>query len=167
MSKSDKKDGLEALGEIGLRLGGLFGAVETAIGEIAKAGGDGKAFKTHVDWNVSVGGVRAGGGAGEAAADRAERKPEPKAEPAPRAPREPVFELFEEEDHVLLTYELPGAALDEVRLIRDGRRFELETTGRALFRHAAELPASIGADAEPARALRNGVLELRFETGKA
>ncbi|MCW2319045.1 HSP20 family molecular chaperone IbpA [Rhodoblastus acidophilus] len=164
MSRNDKKDGFDALGEIGVRLGGLFGAVETAIGEIAKAKGeDGKPFKTHVDWGVSVGGVRSGAGAAEAAAERAERKPEA----APRALREPVFEMFEEDDHVLLTYELPGAALDEVALSRDGRLLKLETTGRALFRHQVELPVTIGADAEPARALRNGVLELRFETSKA
>jgi HSP20 family molecular chaperone IbpA len=159
--------GFEALNQIGLRLGDLFGAVNATINEAASLrkgkadGGESDPLRTHVDWNVSVGGVAMGGGSGFASEDAGTRAERPQA-PTPEAPpREPVHEIFVEADHVLCTFELPGVALEDVALSRAGQTLSLQTTGKAKFRLSVELPKEASA-AEPARALRHGILELRF-----
>jgi HSP20 family molecular chaperone IbpA len=173
----DGPTGFEALNAIGGRLGDLLNVVASTVKEAAaKAGEEGGSFtsddtakgplRTHVDWTVSVGGIpqTSAKRANDSAASRAERKrPEPK-QPEAAPAREPMIEIFAETDHTLVTLELPGVALDEVKLLRKGQTMRLETTGQARFRKDFELPESIGPGIDPERSLRLGILELRFNT---
>lgn len=171
--------GLEALGAIGARLGEILGAVETTLktaGETARrgeAGDDGETtrdftidsekgpLKAKMSWRVRVGDLaRSGGGASDDAGERAEVRREESAKP----PREPLVDVFVEDDHVLVTAELPGVSAKDVTLTRDGSTLVIETAGATRFRAAIDLPATVPADATPSKALRNGILELRFKT---
>jgi HSP20 family molecular chaperone IbpA len=171
---------LDALNVIGGRLGDLLQVVTSTVKDAATAAEDGadrapgqtddNRIKTHVDWKVSVGGVPMGapGGTSEDAASRAERR-KPASSTSAKTPeasaaREPLFELFIEANHVLVTFEVPGVALEEVKLLRKGQTLRLETSGTSRFRRDIDLPDSIALGNDPSRTLRNGILELRFET---
>jgi HSP20 family molecular chaperone IbpA len=169
--------GLEALGAIGARLGEILGAVENSLKnatDSAKQSGAGESgentrdftietdkgpMKATMGWRFKVGGLAGGDGASDAA-DRAEVKREETAKPA----REPLVDVFVEDDHVLVTAELPGVSSKDVSLTREGTSLVIETTGASRFRAVIDLPATVPQDEAPTKALRNGILELRFKT---
>jgi len=167
--------GIDALNAIGERLGDFLNVVASTVKDAAaradtESGGastDEAAkgpLRTHVDWKVSVGGIPQPGAkrSADTAASRAERV-RPKARQPEAAPaREPLIEMFIEDDHTLVTLELPGVSLDEVKLLRKDQTMRLETTGRTRFARDFELPDSIGPEIVPERSLRHGILELRF-----
>jgi HSP20 family protein len=83
-------------------------------------------------------------------------------EPEEHALREPVTDLFDEADEVVLVYELPGAARKNIRYRRDGDVVRLEAqTAEWLYRKSVVIEARL-ADRPPRMRLRNGVLELRL-----
>lgn len=76
--------------------------------------------------------------------------------------REPVADLFDEPDEVVLVYELPGVARKDIRYRRDGDILRLEAeTPEWLYRKSVIIEAKL-ADRPPRLRLRNGVLELRL-----
>ena len=75
--------------------------------------------------------------------------------------REPLVDVFDEEDEILIVAELPGVSEEEIQVeIRDDI-LSLETTGQHRFAKEILLSAPVDADAMQ-KAYKNGILELRL-----
>jgi HSP20 family protein len=165
--------GLDAISEISSRLGDLLGAVQSTIekaGEKAASGESQRDFtidtekgplKATMGWRMKVGGL-AGGNASPGAGDAGERA-EVKKAAADKPVREPLVDVFVEPDHVLVTAELPGVSAKDVSVHFKDEVLVIETSGANLFRADVTLPQTVDRSASPAKALRNGILELRFK----
>jgi HSP20 family protein len=75
--------------------------------------------------------------------------------------REPLVDVFDEADAVIVTAELPGVAEDEISLSVTGQALVLTTTGRHRYAKEVGLPAGIDA-ASLERSHRNGILQVKF-----
>lgn len=185
----EKPKGREALGEIGARLGDLFGAVRSAFEEIEEkarsAGGDkgdapqnGGATTTFetphgpatvsAGWSVRVGGLDVTGG--DAGGDDFSSEPikrgaaKEATEETPPKPRDCQVELFDEPDAWVLTAELPGVAATELVVEASTGTLRFETTGSRRYAHTVAIaPATFDAIDWSAREVRltNGILEIR------
>lgn len=86
--------------------------------------------------------------------------------PTPRGPvvedvREPLVDLYDEEDGLVITAELPGVAEDEIVLTIEDDELLLETKGRHRYAKRIELPQAV----DPAsldRSHRNGILQVKL-----
>jgi HSP20 family protein len=76
--------------------------------------------------------------------------------------REPLVDIFDEGDEIVLVAELPGVTDADIELVVRGDVVELSAEGRVQkFRCETLLPAEV--DAEPvARECENGYLQVRF-----
>ncbi|SFK62292.1 Hsp20/alpha crystallin family protein [Methylocapsa palsarum] len=75
---------------------------------------------------------------------------------------EPVADVVEKPDEILLLFELPGVERKDIRCLRDGAILLLEAqTGERLYRKEM-LFENLLAGGAPKLSLRNGVLELRL-----
>jgi len=75
--------------------------------------------------------------------------------------REPLVDLFDEEDEVLIVAEMPGIEAEEVRAKVDGARLTLSGDG-ASRKYRKELEVPSGLREEEIRITgRNGIIELR------
>jgi len=75
---------------------------------------------------------------------------------------EPVMDMFDEPDEILLLFELPGVERKDIRCILDGDILLLEAkTGERLYRKETLIEDKVAAGA-PHLNLRNGVLEVRL-----
>lgn len=78
--------------------------------------------------------------------------------------REPMIDVFDEGETVLVVAELPGVAEGEITVDVKDDVLTLETTGERKYAKEVLLPCSVDAPSMK-KAHKNGVLELRF--GKA
>jgi HSP20 family protein len=78
--------------------------------------------------------------------------------------REPLVDVFDEDDTILVVAELPGVAEEEIRVEVEGDILSLETTGERKYAKEVLLPAPVVADPVH-RAYINGILELRLKKG--
>jgi HSP20 family protein len=75
--------------------------------------------------------------------------------------REPLVDLFDEEQEIVVVAELPGVAEEEIRIEVQDDILSLETTGER--KYAKEILLSEAVDAATLReTYRNGILELRL-----
>ena len=76
--------------------------------------------------------------------------------------REPLVDIFEEEDHVLVVAEMPGVSAEDVKieLAKDLLTVTAEH-GEKKYRKEVLLPGKIS-DAPPQVVCHNGVLEIKF-----
>lgn len=75
---------------------------------------------------------------------------------------EPVMDMFDEADEVLLLFELPGIERKDIRCFLDGDILLLEAkTGDRIYRKEVLLEEKL-AEGAPRLNLRNGVLEVRL-----
>ena len=75
---------------------------------------------------------------------------------------EPMVDVFEEDDHLLVVAEMPGIGDDDVTLELDGDILNITATrGRKKYHKELLLPGSFGAE-DMTRSCRNGVLEVKF-----
>lgn len=86
--------------------------------------------------------------------------------PGPKGPvvedvREPLVDVFDEGDEVLVTAELPGVAEDEITLSLVDGHLALKTTGRHLYAKDIALPEGID-PASLSRSHRNGILQVKL-----
>lgn len=79
--------------------------------------------------------------------------------------REPLVDVFDEGESVLVVAELPGAAEEEVAVEVRGDVLSLETKGDRKYAKEVLLPCPVDADSMK-KACKNGVLELRFSKAK-
>lgn len=146
----------------------LSGLVEQ-VSELAQAGqelqregqlGDDKGVRAVYGFSVRVGGP---GGAAKVepfgnikpgrGGDRA---------PVVETVREPLTDVFEEDDHVLVVAELPGVAEDTVRHdLRDGVLVLDAGSGERRYHKELRLPVPVRGEGARAQ-LRNGVFELKL-----
>ncbi len=161
--------GVDAIDEIGARLGGVAATLKSAFGALsnladavdeAARDGDGR-IKATSEVRVRVGGVPVapGSSARSSASARADAGRDTAEAMGPV--RDPLVDVFDEDDAWVITAELPGVRDDQLSLHVTDAEVVFETLGPKRFRHVATLPD--GVNAEGARhALRNGVLEIRF-----
>ncbi len=91
------------------------------------------------------------------------RPDEQTGQPVVHEVREPMVDIFEELDHVLVVAELPGVAKEDVHLeLRDDILVIVAETGEKKYRKEVLLPAAFPAEAM-SRTYRNGVLQVRFQ----
>lgn len=90
--------------------------------------------------------------------------PEAARDAATPAPREPLVELHEEADALLVVAEMPGVAPDAVALELRGR--ELLITAPPSWRRAVALPAPVRAEGLT-QSCHNGILEVRLPRAEA
>lgn len=87
------------------------------------------------------------------------------AKPAELDVFEPVMDMFDEPEDVVLLFELPGVERSDIRCLLDGDILLLEAkTGQRLYRKETLIDTPL-AEGEPRLALRNGVLEVRMKKG--
>ncbi|WP_371345992.1 Hsp20/alpha crystallin family protein [Ancylobacter sp. IITR112] len=75
--------------------------------------------------------------------------------------REPLVDVFDEDEQVIVTAEIPGVAESEISLSLDGDRLALATTGRHLYAKTVTLPAPVD-PASLERSHRNGILQVKL-----
>ena len=77
--------------------------------------------------------------------------------------REPLVDVHEEDDHVLVLIELPGVAKENVDLkVADGR-FDLSAhRGKTTYRKEFDLPENCSAE-RMSWECNNGILKVKFE----
>jgi HSP20 family protein len=79
--------------------------------------------------------------------------------------REPLVDVFDEGEAVLVVAELPGVAEEEIRIEVEGDILSLETAGERKYAKEVLLPAA--AEAGPFhKAYKNGILELRLKKAR-
>jgi HSP20 family protein len=76
--------------------------------------------------------------------------------------REPLMDLFDEEQEIVLVAELPGVAEEEVHIEIEDDILSLETTGERKYAKEILLPEPVDA-ATLRKAYKNGILELRLK----
>lgn len=75
--------------------------------------------------------------------------------------REPLVDVFEEQDEVVLVAELPGAAEGDIGIEVDDDVLTVETRGEHRYAKEVLLPAAVD-PASLRRTFNNGLLEIRF-----
>jgi len=75
--------------------------------------------------------------------------------------REPLVDLFDEEQEIVVVAELPGVAEEEVHIEIQDDILSLETTGERKYAKEILLPESVDATTLQ-KAYKNGILELRL-----
>lgn len=158
-------------GESGLGLGGIFSGLSDLVGklnDLAKTGeelrrtgeihGAGKEVKGIYGFTVKVG---LGDQAPQVESFGNIRKDEKTGRTVVQEIREPVVDLFEEKDHLLIVVEMPGISAADVQLeVKDDVLTLAAAKGEKKYRKELLLPA-----AYPKEKMRlscnNGVLEIR------
>jgi HSP20 family protein len=156
------------LGSLIEQLGKLVDQAEEAGGEIRRTGefggGAGKGLKGVYGFSVKV-------GMGEKGAKVEPfgniRTDEESGRVVVRETREPMVDIFDEPDHVLVVAEVPGITDEDVRVELHGDVLTLSAErGDKKYGKELLLPASFPPDAMRVTC-RNGVLEVRLEKGRA
>ncbi len=178
MSKTKKGRGAERIEEIDLRLDGLLGKLGGTLSELMEkleAGEAGEIRRSHevqtprgplkaeTGIRVRLGGVDLGGGerrgTGRRVAEPVNAPQGQASEAAAPSPRTVVPATHVADGRWVLSAELPGVTLDEVRISLDGGSFFAETTGAKAFRLSAALPAEVD-PGDMHAVMRNGILEV-------
>jgi HSP20 family protein len=156
---------------LGGLLGGLGGLIEK-LGELAEAGEE---LSRSGDLKDSSGKIRGVYGinvkTGLGDRGQAELKVEPFGNvrrahgerPLGEDIREPLVDLHEEDDHVLVLIELPGVAKETIKLSVANGRMELSAErGKTTYRKEVELPEGCAAE-RMSWECSNGILQVRFD----
>jgi len=78
--------------------------------------------------------------------------------------REPLVDLFDEAEEIVITVELPGAAEEEIQIEVEEDILSLETGGENKYAKEILLPSAVDS-ASLQTTFRNGILELRLKKG--
>jgi HSP20 family protein len=156
---------------LGGLLGGLGGFIEK-LGELAEAGEElsrSGEFKDASGKVRGVYGINVKTGLGDRG--QTELKVEPFGNvrrgsvdrPLGEDIREPLVDIHEEDDHVLVLVELPGVAKENVDLkVADGRLELSAERGKTTYRKEVELPKDCSAE-HMSWECSNGILRVRFD----
>lgn len=121
-------------------------------------GGDGKGVRAVYGFSVRVGG---GGAAKIEPFGNVDLRPGARGA-AVDTVREPLTDVFEEDDHVLVIAEMPGVETRQVRYeLADGVLTLNAGVGERRYRKELRLPVAVKLDGARAE-VRNGVFELRL-----
>ncbi len=76
--------------------------------------------------------------------------------------REPIVDLFEEPDHLLILAEMPGIGQEDVKAVLEGRDLHVSAEkGQMRYRKVVHIPEGFGGS--PKISSNNGIVEIRFE----
>jgi HSP20 family protein len=78
--------------------------------------------------------------------------------------REPLVDVFDEEQEIIIVVELPGVSDEEIRVEIQDDILSLETTGERKYAKEILLPGAVDT-ATLQKAYKNGILELRLRKG--
>jgi HSP20 family protein len=158
-----------------MRLGGLLGGLGGLIEKLHELAEAGDELSRSGEWQDAGGKIRGVYGinvkAGLGDRGQTELKVEPfgnvrrdaPAGPASEDVREPLVDVFEEGDHVLVLMELPGVAKEDVCLkVADGRLELSAQRGRVTYRTNVELPENCPAE-RMSWDCHNGIFQARFD----
>jgi HSP20 family protein len=169
MSKSKTPQDSSA-GDLGGFLGGLTNLIEK-LGDLAEKGKDLQETKQFGDpgrvqgvygfsIRTGLGGQRSGGVKVEPFGNV--RTDERTGRATVQEVMEPLVDVFEEAEHVLVVAELPGVSAEDVRLeLRDDILTIAAERGAKKYRKEVLLPASF-AEESMSRTCRNGILEVKL-----
>jgi HSP20 family protein len=171
MSKSNDHQ-KEPARDMGLGLGGILkglGDLVEKLGEIAEngeqisktggIGGDGKGFQGVYGFTVKVG---LGDDKPRVEPFGNIRKDRASGQTVVQEVREPVADVFEEDQHVLIVAEMPGISAEDVHVDRAHDVVTLVAEhGAKKYRKEVLLPANVS-DTPPQVVCHNGVLEIKF-----
>lgn len=105
-------------------------------------------------------------GAGAPSPEPRSATPRRRARPTGLEVLEPVTDVFDEPDEVVLLFELPGVSRKDIHSVLDGDIFLVEArTGERLYRKEVFIDAKLG-EQPPHLHLRNGILEVRLAKQK-
>lgn len=148
---------------------GLIGRVVEKLGEAAQKTEDGQ-YQKQGEFNIQGLGEKARGVYGISVKMGLGGKPTVQSfgniHPTEKGPevsnvREPLLDVFDEENEVLVVAELPGAQEPEITVTVEDRTLTLEAKGAHRYAKTIELPAKVKPN--PLRKIyRNGLLEVRF-----
>lgn len=168
-SDSPKKTGNPSF-NLGGILGGLGGLVEK-LGELAEAGeklSQSGEFKDAGGKLRGVYGIHVKTGIGEQGEEELKVEPFGSVRPRPAEPssqedtREPLVDIHEEEDHVLVLAELPGVGKDDVTLELVDDRLKLSARcGNISYQKDITLPGAFSGE-KPDWDCKNGILQIRL-----
>jgi HSP20 family protein len=178
VSEDDKKcDASKTTDKVVKSLAGLggifsgFGGLIEKLGELAEAGeelsrsGEFKdaSGKIHGVYGINVKTALGEGGQTELKVEpfgnvRRESADRPKGEDV----REPLVDIHEEDDYVLVLIELPGVSKEKVNLkVSDGRMELSAEHGKTIYRKEIDLPQKCVAE-KMSWECSNGILQVRF-----
>ena len=90
------------------------------------------------------------------------RKDEKTGRPVVEPVREPMVDIFDEKDHVLVVAEMPGVAEEDIQLeVKDDILILAAEKGNQKYRKEVLLPATFSAK-DMSHTCRNGILEVKF-----
>jgi HSP20 family protein len=170
-SKSSNGKNITNSFHLGGLLGGLGGLIEK-LGELAEAGEE---LSRSGEFNDASGKIRGVYGINVKTGLGDQGQTELKVEPfgnVHRGPadrplgediREPLVDIHEEDDHVLVLVELPGVAKEKVNLkVADGRLELSAERGKTTYRKEVDLPQDCSAE-HMRWECSNGILQVRFD----
>ncbi len=144
-----------------LGLGGLFDGLRTLAETFGKLGQGGeRSFDIGGKPGRVVFGYSVRTGLDGARAEPFGDVPEPGQPPA-EAARQPIVDVFEEADAIVVVAEIPGAAEADIACRVDGNRLLIQAGGARRYRKQVALPVPVVADSLR-HSLRNGILEIRL-----
>ncbi|MBS1165407.1 MAG: heat-shock protein Hsp20 [Proteobacteria bacterium] len=158
---------VEALADIGTVFKGLGGFVEMLGALVEKA----EQVERHGEFKVKGLGDEARGVYGFSVRTGLGGIPQVRRfgnlNPTPKGPvvedvREPLVDVFDEEDAVIVIAEIPGVAKDEITLSVEGGDLALATTGHHRYAKRIELPPNVDPSSLE-RSHRNGILQVKFK----
>ena len=168
---SDKEKVVKSTFNLGGLLGGLGGFIEK-LGELAEAG---EKLSQSGEFQDASGKIRGVYGINVKTALGDQGQTELKVEPfgnihrgstdRPKGEdiREPLVDIHEEDDHVLVLVELPGVAKENVTLnVADGRLELSAERGKTTYRKEVDLPKDCSAE-HMSWECSNGILQVRFD----
>lgn len=170
MTKSTKGGGHQGKPE--LDVGGLFGSLGEVVGLLGKLVETGGSHSGQGEFHVKGLGDKARGvygftirtGIGGDAATTVERfgNVHPSREGfVVDEVREPLADVFDEKDEVVVTAELPGAKESEITVEIKGDMLTIESKGERSYAKEIVLPVEVDATSIT-RTYNNGVLEIRM-----
>jgi HSP20 family protein len=170
--ESKKQSGEEGFRGLGGWLGGLGGLLEK-LGELAEKGEElrksgvlessDKKIQGVYGFSIKVGAGQDGGLKVEPFGNV--RKDEETGKTVVDEIREPMVDIFEEQDHVLVVAEMPGISQEETKLdLKDDILTITAAHGDKKYHKEVLLPAAFAPE-KMSHSCHNGVLEVRFAQG--
>ncbi len=168
--KEEKKVGID----FGVGLGGIFEGISNVIDSVSKIAEEGKGIvEEHGEIKGLADKVKGVYGVTIRTMAGGESKVEPfgNIKKTPKGPvveeeREPIVDVFEEEDHILVVVELPGVEEENVKTEIEGDILNISAEkGERKYRKEVLLPSKV--ESEPISSTdKNGLLEIRLKKSK-
>ena len=174
--KKEEQEGQEPKVEFDLGLGGLFGGLFKGIEKIVdlaekaeKAGGE---LRKEGEWRggskqrpmsgVYGFSIKTGLGKERSRVQTFGNIKRTKQGPRVVETREPLVDVFDEKDKILIIAELPGVQESDIKLDLKGDILNLETHGERKYAKEILLPAKVDGDSKK-MSFKNGILEAEFK----